>query len=100
MEINNRESVIHELQHSFSPLMNKYGIEDIGVFEEEGQKDLYHIGYTIRKDGKSFMVHTPYIKKEDGHLEPGNQEWTIETDDPNHEDVSGFKDLDEALRSI
>ncbi|TXC89337.1 hypothetical protein FS935_17845 [Metabacillus litoralis] len=100
MDNNSRESVINELQNSFEHLMTKYNIEDIGVFEEEGAKDLYHMGYTIRKDGKSYMVHTPYIKKDDGRLENSDSEWTIETDEPTSEDVSGFKGLDEALKSI
>lgn len=100
MNINNREEIIQNLQNSFQPLMDKYEIEDIGVFEEEGQKDQYHMGYTIRKDGKTFMIHTPYIKNKDGHLSQADQEWTIETDEPGLEDMTGFKGLDEALRTI
>lgn len=100
MDFTNREEIIRDLQQSFQPLITKYGIEDIGVFEEQGQKDLYHMGYTIRKEGKTYMVHTPYIKNEEGQLAHGNDEWTIETDEPNTEDISGFKKLDEALRSI
>lgn len=100
MEYSNRNEVIQELQQSFQSLMTKYGIEDIGVFEEQGQKDLYHMGYTIRKEGKTYMVHTPYVKNEDGQLASGNDEWTIETDEPDTKNVSGFKELDEALRSL
>ncbi len=100
MQFTNREDMISELQNSFQSLINKYQFEDIGVFEEQGQHDSYHLGYTIRKNGKTFMVHTPYIKNQDGQLAYGKEQWTIETDEPNTKDVSGFHNLDEALRTI
>lgn len=100
MEYTNRDEVIKDLQQAFQPLMDKYEIEDIGVFEEQGQKNQYHIGYTIRKEGKTYMVHTPYLKNENGQLTPSNDEWTVETDEPNLEDRSGYKGIDEALRSL
>ncbi|WP_026561254.1 DUF5634 family protein [Bacillus sp. J37] len=100
MKYSNRDEVINDLQKAFQPLISKYDIEDIGVFEEQGQKDQYHMGYTIRKDGKTFMVHTPYLKNESGQLLAANNEWTVETDEPNSKDVNGYKGLDEALRSL
>jgi len=100
MEYTNRDDVVRELQQSFQPLMTKYGIEDIGVFEEQGQKDIYHMGYTIRKEGKTYMIHTPYLKNEEGQLAPGKDLWTVETDEANTDDVSGFDNLDDALQSI
>ncbi|HZH58551.1 MAG TPA: DUF5634 family protein [Metabacillus sp.] len=100
MEYTTRDKVIRDLQQAFQPLMDKYEIEDIGVFEEQGQNNQYHMGYTIRKEGKTYMVHTPYLKNENGQLKPGNDEWTVETDEPNSKDLSGFKEIDDALRSL
>ncbi|PMC34119.1 hypothetical protein CJ195_24480 [Bacillus sp. UMB0899] len=100
MQFTNRDKVIKDLQQAFQPLIEQYGIEDIGVFEEQGQKNQYHMGYTIRKDGKTYMVHTPYFKNELGQLSAGNSEWTVETDEPSSEDIGGYKGLDEALRSL
>lgn len=100
MDYTNREEVIRDLQKAFQPLIRQYDIEDIGVFEEQGQKNQYHIGYTIRKDGKTYMVHTPYLANKNGHLSASNGVWTIETDEPTSKDLTGYKALDEALRSL
>ena len=100
MEYTNRDEVIKNLQQAFQPLISKYDIEDIGVFEEQGEKNQYHLGYTIRRDGKTYMVHTPYLKNEIGQLSASNSEWTVETDEPNSKDVNGYKELDDALRSL
>ena len=40
---------MNELQQSFQPYLNKYGIEAIGIFEEEGQDDRYYLGYTTQR---------------------------------------------------
>ncbi|EDL64833.1 hypothetical protein BSG1_13626 [Bacillus sp. SG-1] len=95
-----REQLINELQTSFPSLMEEYGLEEIGVFEEEGQKDQYYLGYTVKKDGKAYMIHLPYKKDHDGGLEPSSQQWTIESDDPDAADHTGFDSMESALRGI
>ncbi|WP_299094079.1 DUF5634 family protein [uncultured Metabacillus sp.] len=95
-----REQIINELQDSFQPLITKYGIEDIGIFEEEGQDQHYFLGYTVRKDGKTYHVYSPFIKNQTGGLAPEKREWTIETDDPMNKDLKGYKQLEDAFRDI
>lgn len=49
MEFLPREQVIRELQEPFHLYIDKYGIDDIGVFEEEGQDHHCYMGYTVKK---------------------------------------------------
>jgi hypothetical protein len=100
MEFLSREQIINELQNSFQPFIDKYGIEDIGVFEEEGQDNHYYLGYTVRKEGKTYLIHSPYLKNQSGGLAPEKKEWTVESDDPEGKDLKGFKELEDALRDI
>ncbi|MFB4162230.1 DUF5634 family protein [Alteribacillus sp. JSM 102045] len=98
MEFIPRDQLINELQDSFQPLMEKYNIDNIGVFEEEGQDNTYYVGYTVRKDGKVYMVHLPYTKNVDGHLARAPGGWMVETDEPSNLDVAGYDDLDEVFQ--
>lgn len=100
MDFLTREQIINELQHSFQPFIDKYDIEDIGVFEEEGQGNHYYLGYTVRKDGRILHIHSPYLKNDDGALTPEKKEWTIEYDEPMEKDLKGFKDIEDAFREI
>jgi len=100
MEFLPREQIINELQQSFKFYLNKYDFDDIGVFEEEGQKDRYYMGYTINKAGKTYFVHSLYQKNDAGNLTPINNEWTLETDEPQKKDKKGFHDLESVLRTI
>ncbi|MGM0846225.1 MAG: DUF5634 family protein [Bacillota bacterium] len=95
-----REQLINDLQTSFPSLLEEYRLEDIGIFEEEGQKDQYYLGYTVKKDGKVYMIHLPYRKDHDGGLEPASEEWTIESDDPGAVDTSGFGSMQAALKEL
>lgn len=95
-----REQLIAELQQSFQSYINQYGIDDIGIFEEEGQDDQYHLGYTIKKEGKTYFIHSSYRKNNSGALAPINNEWTIETDEPQTKDLSGFDTMETALNQI
>ncbi|MGF2614865.1 hypothetical protein FZC84_08445 [Rossellomorea vietnamensis] len=95
-----REQLINELQTAFPSLLEEYGLEDIGIFEEEGQKDQYYLGYTMKKDGKAYMIHLPYKKDHDGGLEPSSEQWTIESDDPESVDTSEFNSIEAALKMI
>ncbi|WP_158737902.1 DUF5634 family protein [Alteribacillus sp. YIM 98480] len=98
MEFIPREQLINELQDSFKPLMEKYDIDNIGVFEEEGQDDSYYVGYTVSKNGKVYMVHHPYTKNKDGHLARAQGGWTVETDEPGTMDEESFEDVDEVFQ--
>jgi hypothetical protein len=100
MDFLSREQIINELQDTFQPFINKYGIEDIGIFEEEGQDNHYYLGYTVRKEGKTYHIHSPYLKNNHGGLSPERKEWTIESDEPDRKDLKGFKGLEDALREI
>jgi hypothetical protein len=100
MESLPREQHITNMQKSFQTYINQYGIDDIGIFEEEGQDDLYYLGYTVKKDGKTYHIHSPYRKDIHGDLSPIENEWTIEPDEPQKTDLKGFHSLDSAFRNI
>ena len=44
-----REQIMNELQESFQPYLNKYGIEAIGIFEEEGPESLLSWIYNSKR---------------------------------------------------
>ncbi|SDJ97006.1 DUF5634 family protein [Sediminibacillus albus] len=94
------DQIMNDLQESFRPLMDKYDIDDIGTFEEEGQDQHYYVGYTVRKDGRVYMVHMPFTKNADGQLSLARQEWTVETDDPTDEDLGGFPTIDAVFEHL
>ncbi|WP_243296343.1 DUF5634 family protein [Bacillus litorisediminis] len=100
MEFLPREQIIQNLQQSFQTYIYQYGIDDIGIFEEEGQDDRYYLGYTVRKDGKIYHIHTPYQKNNNGELASLHQNWTIETDDPQQEDVKEFPNIESVFREL
>ena len=100
MEFLSREQIINDLQQSFQPYIEKFGIEGIGIFEEEGQDDRYYLGYTARKEGKTYHIHTPFIKNNNGDLTPIKNEWTVETDEPQEDDLRGYSDVESAFRQI
>lgn len=100
MEYFNREEIINGLQQPLQTYINKYGIDDIGIFEEEGRDDQYYIGYTASKGGKTYHIHAPYKKNPDGRLAPVKNEWTVETDEPNGEERHGYQDVESAFREI
>jgi hypothetical protein len=100
MEFLSREHIINDLQGSFQAYIDQYGLDDIGIFEEEGSGNQYFIGYTVKKDGKTYHIHAPFIKNENGELTPIHNDWTIESDEPNRDELSGYHDLDSALREI
>jgi ABC-type amino acid transport substrate-binding protein len=100
MEFLTREQIIHELQESFHGMMNQYPIDNIGIFEEEGQDDRYYMGYTVKKRGKTYHIHSPYLKNGSGGLTPVQNEWTVESDEPQKEDLKGIHDLESVFREI
>jgi hypothetical protein len=95
-----REEVINALQEPFQSYLEQYGMEDIGIFEEDGQDDIYHMGYTVKKDGKTYHIHTSFRKNNEQELAPLNNLWTVESDDPHKEDHTGYRDLESAFRNI
>lgn len=100
MDFSSREQIINHLQQSFQIYLNQFEIDDIGIFEEEGQGDQYFLGYTIKKNEKTYHIHTPYIKNHSGALAPSEKGWIVETDNPQGEDLRGFQDIESAFQQI
>lgn len=98
MEFLSREQIINDLQQPFETYIEKFDIDDIGIFEEQGQDEIYHMGYTVKKDGKTYHIHTPFRKQENGFT-PINNRWTMETDEPDGHDMS-FLDVESIFREI
>ncbi|GLB59902.1 hypothetical protein NCCP133_20340 [Cytobacillus sp. NCCP-133] len=86
MEFLPREQIINLLQEPFQLYIDKYGIDDIGIFEEEGQNNQYYLGYTVKKAGKTYHIHSPFIKDDHGGLASAENEWILESDEPKGED--------------
>lgn len=100
MEFLPREQIINALQEAFQSYIDKYGIDDIGIFEEEGQNNQYYLGYTVKKAEKTYHIHSPYIKDDNGGLAPAENEWTVESDEPKGKDRRGFTNLEQAFKEI
>jgi hypothetical protein len=78
--------------------MDKYDLDDIGIYEEEGEGNHYYMGYTIRKDGLVYMINRPYIKNAQNELTIDKDEWTVQTDEGN--EVKGIHNLEEVFQKI
>lgn len=100
MEYGSREEIMNTLQQSFHSLLDRYKLEDIGVFEEQGPNREYYIGYTINQNGGTYMLHQTYKTNDNGQFELVNKEWTIETDEPNFEDKKGYGSIEEAFQDL
>ena len=100
MEFLSRKQIINELQQPFQSYLEKFDLEGISIFEEEGQEDHYYLGYTVKKSGEIYHIHTPYKKNNNGELAPIKNEWTIETDEPQKDDLRGYPDLESAFREM
>ncbi len=87
----------NDMTHQLKGLMTKYDLEDIGIYEEEGIGDTFYMGYTVRKDGKIYMVNMPYKKDHYGRLALQNQDWTIQFEDG---ESKGYQSLDEVFSHI
>jgi len=97
MEYLAREEVVDRLNQELDEMMTKYQLEDIGVFEEQGEGAMYYMGFTVRKDGEVFMVHKPFAKNEKGQLAATKEGWVIESDEG---DTSGYPSLDAAFSAM
>lgn len=97
MEYINYEELKSDMNHHLQDLMTKYDLEDIGIYEEEGAGDTYYMGYTVRKDGKIYMVNMPYKKDCNGGLAIEHQEWTIQQEAG---ESKGFHSLEEVFSHI
>lgn len=97
MQYMDRNEIKQELNRQMPELMDKYGLEDIGIYEEEGPEDSYYFGYTVRKDGKVFMINLPYVKNDSGELAIKKLSWTIQTEQG---ETKGCKSLDEVFTQI
>jgi hypothetical protein len=97
MEFVPRSVIMNEFIETLQPMMEKYDLDQVGIFEEEGERNHYYIGYTINKDGNMLIVHMPFVKNERGELALQKQEWTIRT---NGHERNGYSSLQEAMDDI
>ncbi|MCA1029736.1 DUF5634 family protein [Bacillus timonensis] len=97
MTFESRNDILQSMIESLHPLLDQYDLDDIGIYEEEGEGDEYYMGYTFRKNGKVFMINMPYVKNRHGELAPKQQEWTIQEKEG---EAKGFQSLDEAFHTV
>lgn len=97
MDFLSREAIISEMSQSLEELLRKYDLEDIGVFEEEGEANRYYLGYTIRRNGNVHMVHLPFMKNDQGNLAPIDDAWVVESENG---DTHGYQSLEDAFNSL
>ncbi len=94
MDYFQRETIINEMNESLPDLLAKYGLDDIGIFEEEGEGNTYFLGYTVRKSGEVYMIHQAFTKNQHGELASTESSWVIESEDG---DTRGYRNLDEVF---
>ncbi len=92
-----REALISEMNDTLKHMLEKYDLDDIGIFEEEGEGNRYYLGYTVRKNGEVFMIHMPFEKDENGNLARLEKSWAIESDEV---DTRGYDNLDEVFNYL
>jgi hypothetical protein len=97
MEFVPRSVIIHEFIDALQPLMDVYHLDQVGIFEEEGEGNKYYIGYTINKDDKMIVLHMPFVKNERGELALEKQEWTVRKDG---REQKGYYSLQAAMDEI
>ncbi|WP_027409106.1 DUF5634 family protein [Anoxybacteroides tepidamans] len=97
MEFVPRSAIIHEFIDTLEPMMDVYGLDQVGIFEEEGNGDTYYIGYTINKDDDMIILHMPFVKNERGELALEKEEWTIRADG---KEEKGYHSLQEAMEKV
>lgn len=97
MEFVSREVLLNEMNESLKGMLIKYDLDDIGIFEEEGEGNLFHLGYTIRKNDTIHMIHIPFMKNGNGDLAPTDESWVIENADG---DSRGYQTLEEVFQHL
>ncbi|MBM7646628.1 hypothetical protein JOD45_002860 [Scopulibacillus daqui] len=98
MEYVTRETILKHMSRDLENVMNRYDVDDVGIYEEQGEGDHYYIGYTVRKDGKVYMINMPFVKDDENKLAVAEQSWTIQGENGNEQ--KGFKTLDEVFDAI
>jgi hypothetical protein len=97
MEFINREQLISEMTQMLQELMEEYDLEEIGVYEEEGEGNQCYFGFTVRKDGHVYMINNPFIKNSKGEVAPASHEWTVQSETGENK---GYTSLDEVFNRI
>jgi hypothetical protein len=97
MDFVKREVIMNELIETLEPMMETYDLDQIGIFEEEGENDLYYMGYTLNKGEEMIVLHMPFVKNARGELALQKQEWTIRMDG---NEQKGYHSLEEAMNHI
>lgn len=100
MEYITRSNLIEELQEPFQQYLEQFELDEIGIYEEDGQDDITHMGYTVTKNGQTYHLHTSFRKNEQERLTPLNNLWTLERDEPSSEDRTGYRDVESIFREI
>ncbi|MFC7395474.1 DUF5634 family protein [Scopulibacillus cellulosilyticus] len=98
MEYISRETILNHMSADLENVMIRFDIDHVGIYEEEGEGENYYIGYTVKKDGKVYMINMPFIKNDKNELAVAEQTWTIQGE--NGKERKGFKTLDEVFESI
>ncbi|QIZ67553.1 DUF5634 family protein [Geobacillus subterraneus] len=94
MEFAPRRVILEEFIDTLEPMMETYGLDQVGIFEERGEGNRYYVGYTINKDDEMITIHMPFIQNERGELALEKQEWTIRKDG---QEKKGYRSLPEAM---
>ncbi|MCM3151373.1 DUF5634 family protein [Priestia megaterium] len=97
MEYVGREAIVSELTHHMDDILNKYNLQGVSVYEEEGEGNHYYLGYTVKKNDHVFMLNRPYLKDKDGKLAVEKQEWTVQG---NEGEKNGYTSLEDAFQKI
>ncbi|WP_078544496.1 DUF5634 family protein [Litchfieldia alkalitelluris] len=97
MEFQSREEVIRDLQKQMPSIMDEFDVEEIGVYEEEGEGNHYYMGYTVRKNGHVYMINTPYVKNDKKELTQAEETWTIQEEEG---ESKGYRSLNEVFQKI
>lgn len=92
-----KEAIMNEMNDSLKLMLEKYNLEEIGIFEEEGEDNRFYLGYTFRKNGDVHMIHLPFIKDEQGNLARLDDGWVIESEEG---DSRGYENLEDVFNYL
>jgi hypothetical protein len=97
MEFTKREELKANMNRSLESMLHEHKLDEVEVYEEEGARELYYMGYTIKKGENVYMIHQPYIKNETGEIALKDRSWTIQSE---HGESKGYQSLEEVFGEI
>ncbi|HWO95616.1 MAG TPA: DUF5634 family protein [Bacillus sp. (in: firmicutes)] len=92
-----REERMNEMLHSLESLLKQHQLDEIEIYEEEGEDELYYMGYTVKKGEHVYMVHQPYVKNEKKELALKEPQWTIQSEQG---ESKGYPSLEDVFNQI